>query len=54
MFGQFKKTRLKVIEVPTGSKDNPESWRQIREFVAEFPDDDYWSEWKSMVRDVVY
>ena len=46
MFGLFKKKRLKVIEVPTGPKDNPESWRQIHKFVAGFPDDDYWSKWK--------
>lgn len=34
-------------------KDNPESWRKIHEFIDEFPDDDYWSEWKSMVRSVL-
>ncbi len=34
-------------------KDNPESWKQIHEFIDEFPDDAYWSAWKSMVRDVV-
>jgi hypothetical protein len=34
-------------------KDNPESWRQIHEFIAEFPDDDYWSRWKAMASDVV-
>lgn len=34
-------------------KDNPESWQQIHEFIAEFPDDEYWSQWKPMVRDVV-
>jgi hypothetical protein len=34
-------------------KDNPESWRCIHEFIDEFPDDDYWSKWKPMVRDVV-
>jgi len=34
-------------------KDNPESWQHIHEFVDEFPDDDYWSKWKPMVRGVV-
>lgn len=34
-------------------KNNLESWQRIHEFIAEFPDDDYWSRWKSMVRDVV-
>lgn len=34
-------------------KNNPESWQRIHEFIAEYPDDDYWSRWKSMVRDVV-
>jgi hypothetical protein len=33
-------------------KDNLESWRQIGEFVGEFPDDAYWSNWKPMVRSV--
>src|SRR5580692_5380206 len=35
-------------------KDNPESWKSIHEFVAEFPDDHaYWSKWKPIVRDFV-
>jgi hypothetical protein len=34
-------------------KNNPESWRQIHGFITEFPDDDYWSKWKPMVRGVV-
>ena len=34
-------------------KDNLESWQDIRRFIAEFPDDDYWSKWKPMVRGVV-
>lgn len=34
-------------------KDNPESWQQIHEFIDEIPDDDYWSKWKPMVREVV-
>jgi hypothetical protein len=34
-------------------KDNPESWRVIHEFIAEIPDDDYWSRWKTMASDVV-
>ena len=38
---------------PMWPKNNPESWRQIHEFIAKFPDDDYWSKWKPMVRGVV-
>jgi hypothetical protein len=34
-------------------KDNLESWQDIQQFIAEFPDDDYWSKWKPMVRTVV-
>ena len=34
-------------------KDNLESWQDIQMFIDEFPDDDYWSKWKPMVRDVV-
>ena len=34
-------------------KDNVESWQDIQQFIAEFPDDDYWSKWKPMVRDVI-
>jgi hypothetical protein len=34
-------------------KDNLESWQDIQQFIAEFPDDDYWSKWKPMVRGVV-
>lgn len=34
-------------------KDNPESWRRIHRFIANFPNDEYWSKWKPMVRDVV-
>jgi hypothetical protein len=34
-------------------KDNLESWQQIHDFISEFPDDDYWSKWKPMVREVV-
>lgn len=36
-----------------GPKDNPESWRQIHEFIASFQDDRCWSTWKLMVTDVV-
>ena len=36
------------------AKDNPGSWRQIHEFVEEFPDEDpHWSRWKPMVRQVL-
>lgn len=34
-------------------KDNLESWQDIQQFIAEFPDDDYWSKWKPLVRGVV-
>jgi hypothetical protein len=34
-------------------KDNVESWQDIQLFIAEYPDDDYWSKWKPMVRGVV-
>jgi len=35
-------------------KDNLESWQDIRGFIAEHPDDDdYWSEWKPMVRECI-
>jgi hypothetical protein len=34
-------------------KDNLESWQDIQVFIDEFPDDDYWSKWKPMVRDVI-
>jgi hypothetical protein len=34
-------------------KDNVESWQRIYEFIDEFPDDAYWSQWKPMVRGVV-
>jgi hypothetical protein len=34
-------------------KDNVESWQDIQLFIAEYPDDDYWSKWKPMVRDVI-
>src|SRR5436189_5900226 len=34
-------------------KDNLESWQDIQMFIDEFPDDDYWSKWKPMVREVV-
>lgn len=34
-------------------KDNPESWRQIYEFIDEFPNDDYWSRWKPMACAVI-
>ena len=34
-------------------KDNVESWQDIHGFIAEFPDDAYWSQWKSMARQVV-
>jgi len=34
-------------------KDNAESWQDIQQFIAEYPDDDYWSKWKPMVRGVV-
>ena len=30
-------------------KSNAESWQQIHEFIDEFPENDYWSQWKSMV-----
>jgi hypothetical protein len=35
-------------------KDNVESWQDIQLFIAEYPDDGYWSKWKPMVRGVVY
>src|SRR5690606_31292661 len=36
------------------AKDNPDSWRQIHEFVDGFPDDHpYWQRWKPMVRAVL-
>jgi hypothetical protein len=34
-------------------KDNSESWLQIHEFIDEFPDDDDWSKWKPMARELV-
>lgn len=34
-------------------KDNPESWQKIHEFIAEYPDDVYWSRWKWMANHVV-
>jgi hypothetical protein len=34
-------------------KDNLESWQDIQQFIAEFPDGDYWSKWKPMARGVV-
>lgn len=34
-------------------KDNIESWQDIQRFIAEFPDDDHWTIWKIMVREVV-
>jgi hypothetical protein len=34
-------------------KDNVESWQDIQLFIVEYPDDDYWSKWKPMVRGVV-
>jgi hypothetical protein len=34
-------------------KDNVESWQDIQLFIAEYPDDDYWSKWTPMVRGVV-
>ncbi|SRR5258706_10536613 len=34
-------------------KNNLESWQDIQQFIAEFPDDEYWSRWKPMVRSVV-
>jgi hypothetical protein len=34
-------------------RDNAESWQQIYQFIDEFPDDAYWSQWKPMVRDFV-
>lgn len=34
-------------------KDNLESWQQIHDFISEYPEDDYWSKWKPMVRNVV-
>lgn len=34
-------------------KNNPESWQKIHEFIAEYPDDDYWSRWKAMALEVV-
>jgi hypothetical protein len=35
-------------------KDNLESWQDIQQFIAEFPDDDYWSKWKPMARGVLF
>jgi len=34
-------------------KDNAESWKQIHEFIEEYPDDEVWSEWKRMALAVV-
>jgi hypothetical protein len=34
-------------------KDNLESWQDIQQFIAEYPDDDYWSKWKPMARTIV-
>jgi len=34
-------------------KDNLESWQHVHDFVSEFPEDDYWSKWKPMVRSVI-
>jgi hypothetical protein len=33
--------------------DNLESWKDIQQFIAEFPDNDNWSKWKRMARDVI-
>jgi histone acetyltransferase (RNA polymerase elongator complex component) len=34
-------------------QDNPESWRDIRSFIAEYPDTKDWIEWKRIARDIV-
>ena len=33
--------------------NNPESWKQISEFIADYPDDEHWATWKSMAREIV-
>ena len=37
-----------------GSSNNPQSWQNIHNFIDEFPEDEYWSNWKSMARDLVF
>lgn len=34
-------------------KNNLESWADIHAFVASFPDDEYWSEWKPIAEGVI-
>ena len=34
-------------------KDNLESWQDIQQFIAEFPETPYWVEWKTMARQVI-
>ncbi len=38
------------VSVP---RDNLESWVDIHAFVASFPDDEYWLQWKPIVENVV-
>ncbi|MCW5697176.1 MAG: hypothetical protein KIS96_10665 [Bauldia sp.] len=40
-----------MMDVPPTihGRNNLESWAKLREFVAAFPDDDYWARWKPMV-----
>ena len=33
--------------------DNPESWKEIHEFIEEHPNDNYWSKWKPMANQVI-
>jgi hypothetical protein len=34
-------------------KDNPESWQRIHKFIEKFPEDEYWSSWKPMAREII-
>jgi hypothetical protein len=34
-------------------KDNPESWQQIHEFIASYPDNAVWQDWKQIAREII-